>query len=130
VVPTDPLLLPTEFIQGWSGRVTSAVLVSTAGGAQYSIGDELAGLGNGEFTILSYRQHLTLTADRIDLNKRVLDQKSARFHYRPWRRHVKIRPPHFVETVEVREVCQKDLRLHESRPLPAASKVRLRLFKI
>jgi hypothetical protein len=60
VVPADPLLLPTEFIQGWSGRVTSAVLVSTAGGAQYSIGDELGGLGNGEFTIWSLQGRAAL----------------------------------------------------------------------
>jgi hypothetical protein len=60
VVPADPLLLPTEFIQGWSGRVTSGVLVSTAGGAQFSIGDELGGLGSGEFTVWSLQGRAAL----------------------------------------------------------------------
>ena len=48
-------LLPTEFIQGWSARVTSGVSVSFVGGAKLSVGGEVGGLGSGQFTVYSVR---------------------------------------------------------------------------
>jgi hypothetical protein len=50
-----PLLLPTEFIQGWSARVTSGIAVSTAAGPKLSVGGELGGLGSNQLTIWSAR---------------------------------------------------------------------------
>jgi hypothetical protein len=48
-------LLPTEFIQGWSARVTSGVSVTFIGGAKLSVGGEVGGLGSGQFTVFSVR---------------------------------------------------------------------------
>jgi len=51
-VPLAPLgtaarvLLPTEFLQGWAGRVTSGVAVEFAGGPRVSLDGEVGGLGN------------------------------------------------------------------------------------
>lgn len=55
-----PLLLPTEFIHGWSGRVTSGVSVKTGSGAQFSFGGELGGLGSNQFTIWTVRGRASL----------------------------------------------------------------------
>jgi hypothetical protein len=46
----SPLLLPTQFVQGWSGRLTSGVGVKTKSGAQFLIGGEVGGLGSNQFT--------------------------------------------------------------------------------
>jgi hypothetical protein len=49
-----PLLLPTQFVQGWSGRLTGGLDFGVAGGAKVSVGGELGGLGNN-FTTWSAR---------------------------------------------------------------------------
>lgn len=51
---TVPLLLPTQFVQGWSARLTGGLNFGVAGGAKVSIGGELGGLGNN-FTTWSAR---------------------------------------------------------------------------
>src|SRR5262249_48803887 len=51
---TVPLLLPTQFVQGWSARVTGGLNFNVAGGARLSVGGELGGLGN-EFLTWSVR---------------------------------------------------------------------------
>ena len=45
-LPLVPLLLPTQFVQGWSARVTGGAGVTTAGGARVSLGGEVGGLGS------------------------------------------------------------------------------------
>jgi uncharacterized repeat protein (TIGR01451 family) len=45
-----PLLLPTEFVQGWSARVASGLSFNAAGGARVSVGGELGGIGSQNFT--------------------------------------------------------------------------------
>jgi hypothetical protein len=55
-----PLLLPTEFIHGWSGRVTSGIAVKTGSGAQFTVGGELGGLGSNQFTTWTARGRATL----------------------------------------------------------------------
>src|SRR5258705_6045565 len=45
-----PLLLPTEFVHGWSARVTSGIAVDIAGGPKLSVGSEVGGLGSNQFT--------------------------------------------------------------------------------
>ena len=55
-----PLLLPTDFIHGWSGRVTSGVAVKTENGAQFSVGGELGGLGSNQFTTWTVRGRASL----------------------------------------------------------------------
>ena len=46
----QPLLLPTEFIQGWSARLTSGLAAKFTGGTAMSLGGEVGGLGSGKFT--------------------------------------------------------------------------------
>jgi uncharacterized repeat protein (TIGR01451 family) len=56
VLPISPgLLLPTEFVAGWSGRVTSGLEVMFASGPKLSVGGEVGGLGSGQFTNWSVR---------------------------------------------------------------------------
>jgi hypothetical protein len=50
-----PILLPTQFIQGWSARVTSGVGLRIPGGAQFTVGGEVGGLGSSQFTTWSAR---------------------------------------------------------------------------
>ena len=50
-----PLLLPTEFVHGFSGRVTSGLAVRTGGGSVFSVGGELGGLGSNQFTTWTLR---------------------------------------------------------------------------
>ena len=47
-----PILLPTQFVHGWSARVTSGVDMMVLGGTRLSVGGELGGLGN-DFTVWS-----------------------------------------------------------------------------
>jgi len=49
---TDQLLLPTQFVHGWSARVTSGVDMMVLGGTRLSVGGEVGGLGNN-FTVWS-----------------------------------------------------------------------------
>jgi len=49
---TDQLLLPTQFVHGWSARLTSGVDVMVLGGTRLSVGGEVGGLGNS-FTVWS-----------------------------------------------------------------------------
>jgi Autotransporter beta-domain/Bacterial Ig-like domain (group 3) len=49
-----PILLPTEFVHGWSARVTSGVDMTLLGGTRLSVGGEIGGLGNN-FTVWSVR---------------------------------------------------------------------------
>jgi outer membrane autotransporter protein len=49
-----PILLPTQFIHGWSARVTSGVDMTVVGGTRLSVGGEVGGLGNN-FTVWSVR---------------------------------------------------------------------------
>jgi outer membrane autotransporter protein len=46
---TATLLLPTEFIQGWSARVTTGVGVNLASGPKFTFGGEVGGIGSGQF---------------------------------------------------------------------------------
>jgi uncharacterized repeat protein (TIGR01451 family) len=50
-----PPLLPTNFIQGWSARLTSGVSANFANGARVSVGGELGGLGSQNFTTWTVR---------------------------------------------------------------------------
>jgi outer membrane autotransporter protein len=54
-VPTAPFLLPTEFLQGWSARVTGGVGLTMAGGARFAVGAEVGGLASDQFTNWSVR---------------------------------------------------------------------------
>nr|WP_249160200.1 Ig-like domain repeat protein [Bradyrhizobium manausense] len=54
-LPLTPLLLPTQFLQGWSARVTSGLGVTMAHGARVSVGGEVGGLGSDQFTMWSVR---------------------------------------------------------------------------
>jgi uncharacterized repeat protein (TIGR01451 family) len=54
-----PLLLPTEFIQGWSARVAAGINYNTMGGAKLTFGGELGGLGS-DFTTWSVRGRASL----------------------------------------------------------------------
>jgi uncharacterized repeat protein (TIGR01451 family) len=47
-------LLPTQFVQGWSARVTGGLNFDVAGGIRGSVGGELGGLGN-DFLVWSVR---------------------------------------------------------------------------
>jgi outer membrane autotransporter protein len=53
--PLAPVLLPTQFLQGWSSRLTGGVGLTTARGAKISIGGELGGIGSDQFTVWSAR---------------------------------------------------------------------------
>jgi uncharacterized repeat protein (TIGR01451 family) len=53
-LPVAPLLLPNQFLQGWSARVTAGVGVATGGG-RFSIGGEVGGLGSDQFITWSVR---------------------------------------------------------------------------
>jgi hypothetical protein len=57
---TAPLLLPTEFIQGWSARTTTGVAVTTSLGTKFSIGGELGGLGSSQFNMWSMRGRVAI----------------------------------------------------------------------
>lgn len=54
-----PLLLPTQFIQGWAGRVTAGLAYNINGGPKLSVGGELGGLGN-DFLTWSVRGRASL----------------------------------------------------------------------
>jgi hypothetical protein len=45
-----PLILPTQFVQGWSARLTSGVAVTTSLGPTWLLGAEVGGLGSNQFT--------------------------------------------------------------------------------
>ncbi len=49
------ILLPTQFIQGWSARAVSGVSLTFVGGAKLSIGGEAGGLGSGQFIVWTVR---------------------------------------------------------------------------
>jgi hypothetical protein len=49
------ILLPTQFIQGWSARAVSGVSLTFVGGARLSIGGEAGGLGSGQFVVWTLR---------------------------------------------------------------------------
>jgi Bacterial Ig-like domain (group 3)/Autotransporter beta-domain len=49
-----PILLPTQFVHGWSARLTSGVDMTLVGGTRLSVGGEVGGLGN-DFTVWSVR---------------------------------------------------------------------------
>jgi hypothetical protein len=49
VPPGPPLILLTQFVQGWSARLTSGVTVTTNGGATFLFGGEVGGLGSNQF---------------------------------------------------------------------------------
>jgi hypothetical protein len=51
---TVPILLPTQFVHGWSARVTTGVDMMVLGGTRLSVGGEVGGLGNN-FTVWSVR---------------------------------------------------------------------------
>ena len=54
-----PLLLPTEFVQGWSARVTAGINYNVTGGARFTLGGELGGIGN-DFTTWTVRGRASL----------------------------------------------------------------------
>jgi hypothetical protein len=49
------LLLPTEFIHGWSARLTGGLGIAAAGGTRLIVGGELGGLGSGQFITWTVR---------------------------------------------------------------------------
>jgi outer membrane autotransporter protein len=51
---TIPILLPTQFVHGWSARLTSGIGMALAGGTKLSVGGEVGGLGNN-FTVWTVR---------------------------------------------------------------------------
>ena len=53
-----PLLLPTQFVQGFAGRVTAGLAYNINGGPKLSVGGELGGLGN-DFLTWSARGRLS-----------------------------------------------------------------------
>ena len=55
----QPLLLPTQFIQGFAGRVTGGVAYNITGGPKLSVDGELGWLGN-DFLTWSVRGRATL----------------------------------------------------------------------
>jgi hypothetical protein len=56
LLPTSaPLLLPTQFVHGWSARLTSGVGVRFGSGPLLSIGGEVGGLGSNQFTTWTVR---------------------------------------------------------------------------
>ncbi len=57
--PTGATLLPTEFIHGWSGRVTSGVAFMMRGGPTLSVDGDLGGLG-GDFKEWSVRSRASV----------------------------------------------------------------------
>ncbi|MGY8678966.1 autotransporter domain-containing protein [Bradyrhizobium sp. UFLA05-153] len=54
-LPVGPLLQPTQFLQGWSARVTTGVGVTLGAGPRFSVDGELGGLGSNQFTVWSVR---------------------------------------------------------------------------
>jgi hypothetical protein len=54
-----PLLLLTQFIQGWAGRVTAGLAYNINGGPKLSVGGELGGIGN-DFLTWSVRGRASL----------------------------------------------------------------------
>jgi hypothetical protein len=46
---TAPLLLPTQFVQGWSARDASGFSVAAIGGARLSVGTEVGGLASNQY---------------------------------------------------------------------------------
>jgi hypothetical protein len=54
-----PLLLPTQFVQGWAGRVTAGLACNIKGVANLSVGGELGGLGN-DFVTWSLRGRVSV----------------------------------------------------------------------
>lgn len=44
-----PGLQPTQFLHGWSARVTTGLGMAMTGGAQLSVASEVGGLGSGQF---------------------------------------------------------------------------------
>jgi len=59
-LPVVPLLLPTQFVHGWSARVTSGVAVTNPGGVQLSVDGEIGGLGSGNFSVWSVRSRAAI----------------------------------------------------------------------
>jgi hypothetical protein len=49
-----PILLPTQFVHGWSARLTSGIGMALVGGTRLSVGGEVGGLGNN-FMVWSVR---------------------------------------------------------------------------
>jgi hypothetical protein len=54
------ILLPAEFIQGLSARVTSGLAISSRAGAKFTVGAELGGIGSGQFTTWNVRGRASL----------------------------------------------------------------------
>ncbi|MGV7218487.1 DUF7933 domain-containing protein [Bradyrhizobium sp. UFLA05-112] len=54
-LPVGPLLQATQFLQGWSARVTTGVGVTLETGPRLSVDGELGGLGSNQFTVWSVR---------------------------------------------------------------------------
>jgi hypothetical protein len=46
VLPVTPLLLPSQFVHGFSARVTSGLAAAIAGGTKLSVGGEYGGIGS------------------------------------------------------------------------------------
>jgi hypothetical protein len=55
-----PPLLPTEFIQGWSARVTGGLSANFAGGARATVGGDVGGLGSQNFMTWTVRGRVSL----------------------------------------------------------------------
>src|SRR5579872_6815320 len=54
------LLLPNQFVEGWSARVTTGITVTSWGGVRLLLGGEVGGLGSDQFTAWTLRGHATV----------------------------------------------------------------------
>ncbi len=50
-----PLLLPPEFVQGWSARLVGGFKYAAPGGTNFQLGSEVGGLGSASFTTWSVK---------------------------------------------------------------------------
>jgi hypothetical protein len=49
------ILLPTQFIQGWSARAVSGISLTFVGSARLTLGGEAGGLGSNQFVVWTVR---------------------------------------------------------------------------
>jgi hypothetical protein len=59
-LPVAPLLIPTEFVDGWSARATLGINATIPNGTSLSVGGEVGGLGSGNFTVWSVRGRVSV----------------------------------------------------------------------
>ena len=57
---TVGLLLPNVVVEGWSARAVAGIAFAQTGGARFSIGGELGGIGTGDYKVWSVRGSASL----------------------------------------------------------------------